>query len=112
MDGDLRRDPAALGLANVLGPVDRDRHHRDPGLERQPAEPRLGLAEVLRARAASLCVHEHHAPPRQNRVSSDERLVVPLPAPHWKRAAVAEDEVEEWWPEELRLGHELHLAAE
>ena len=78
-----------------------------PGLERQPADARLGLAEPAGARAPALGVHQHAAAAVEDRVGGDERLLVVVAAAHREHAADAEDVVEDRvLAEELGLGHE------
>ena len=48
--------------AHLLGAVDRDRDDRDAGLEREPADAGLRLAELAGARAPALRVHQQQPP--------------------------------------------------
>ena len=50
----------ALPAAHRLGAVDRDWDDRRAGFQRDPADARLGLAELAAARAAALGVDEQH----------------------------------------------------
>ena len=76
------------------------------------SRPRPGFgwpSSFVRERPPSR-VHQHRAAAVEDRVRGDEGLLVALTAAHRERPAVVDDEVEHRGLEELRLGHELHLA--
>ena len=71
--------------------VDRDRDHRRAGFQRDPADPRLGLAQLAAARAPALGVDQQHLALVEDRVGGLERLLVVVAAAHREDAAVLED---------------------
>ena len=92
-------------------PGDRGGHDRHAVLERQPPDARPRLAELAAARAAALDVHHDQPAALQDRVGGLERLLVALAAAHGEDAAVRVDDLNRPL-EQLRLRHEVHLAAQ
>src|SRR5204862_6580096 len=78
-------------------------------LEGQLPDAGLRLAETLRARTAALDVHDDQTAAAEHRPRGLEGLLVTSAAQHREDAAVRVDELQRWL-EELRLGHEVHLA--
>src|SRR5437764_1253813 len=71
----------------------------------------LGLAKLAGAGAPALGIHQHDVPARQDRVRCLERLFVGVAAADGEHAAMRVDELH--GPlEELRLRHEVDLAAQ
>ncbi len=108
-DGHLR-ELEPLPVAHLGGAVDRHRHDRRAGHQRQPPDPALGLlGQLAGARAPALAVHRHRAATLEDPGRRDERVLVLVAAPHREHAAVRVDPLERA-REQLRLGHEPHLA--
>src|SRR3989442_12770341 len=68
-------------LANSLGAEDRDRHDRRTGLELEPADAALGLAERPGPDPGALGEDPDHAAPLEDQASGLHRLLVRLAAP-------------------------------
>src|SRR5690606_32163409 len=76
------REVHAPPTAHAGRAVDRDRHDRRAGLQREPAHAGTRLTELAGPRTAALAVHPDAAAPGEDRVRGLEGLLVGVAAAH------------------------------
>ena len=105
----VRADQDAL--ADRLGAAHRDRDDRRAGLEREPADAALGLAERAGADARALGEDQHRVAALEDRLRGLDHVRVGGAAADRERAERAQEPAERPELEQLLLGHVVDRAA-
>src|SRR5207248_10045492 len=104
-------DAEALPVARLLRTAGGGRATGRARFQRQSPEPSLGRAELAGARAPAFRIHQDEVAAVEKAVGRRERFLVGVTASYRENAAVRVDELHRPL-EELRLRHEVDLAAQ